>query len=267
MFIPKQISEKNLSKVKQYFKNNNLEFIIEIKNEFNSRNKDIRKQKDVYGPDLLDLYSLHKTVVDYKRVSALEYGTGWSSLVILDALIKNFNKYKNNKFQRILKPFNLHIIDDSELYLNNTKKNIAKFLGEECLAFANFHHSEVQMCYFKNMYATEYKNHFLFNPDFIYIDGPHQFSTKGKICNFTVNHKELMPMMCDVLKFEHFICPGTICIIDGRSANASFMKLNFQRNWCHSYNKTNEQHFFYLNEKSLGHINDKLLRFYFSKKK
>lgn len=266
MYTPKQISENNLLKAKRYLKQNKLDFLIDIKSEFDSRNRDIRKQKDIYGPDLLDLYSLHKTAVDYKRVSALEYGTGWSSLVILDALVKNFNQYKNYKFQRILQPFNLHIIDDSKLYLNTTKKNIIKFFGKKYLNFVNFHFSEVQMCYYKNKYATEYKNHFLLNPDFIYIDGPHQFSTKGKICNFTVNHKELMPMMCDVLKFEHFICPGTILIMDGRSANASFMKLNFQRNWRHSYNKKNEQHFFYLNEKSLGHINNKLLKFYFNKK-
>ena len=128
MYIPKQIFEKNLLKVKKYLKNNKLDFLLDIKSEFDSRNRDIRKQKDIYGPDLLDLYSLHKTIVDYKRVSVLEYGTGWSSLVILDALIKNFNKYKNYKFQRILQPFNLHIIDDSKLYLNTTKKILLNFL-------------------------------------------------------------------------------------------------------------------------------------------
>jgi hypothetical protein len=263
--IPKQIYNKHLFKVKKYFKENKLNFLFDNKCKFDSKKEDIRDQEEIYGPDLLDLYSLHKTVIDYKRVSVLEYGTGWSSLVILDALIKNFTQYKNYKFTRILNPFNLHIIDDSKHYLDVTKKNIIKFFGKKYLSYVNFHFSKVQMCYFKNLYATEYKKHFLFNPDFIYIDGPHQFSTKGKICNFTVNHKELMPMMCDVLKYEHFICPGTIIIVDGRSANASFMKLNFQRNWHHSYNKKIEQHFFYLNEKSLGHINDKLLKFYFNK--
>ena len=102
MKIPQPILEKNLFKVKKYFRDNKLKFLVDVKSEFDSRKKDIRKQKEIYGPDLLDLYSLHKTVVNYKRVSVLEYGTGWSSLVILDALVKNFIKYRNYNFQRIL---------------------------------------------------------------------------------------------------------------------------------------------------------------------
>ena len=47
----------------------------------------------------------------------------------------------------------------------------------------------------------------------------------------------MMPMLCDILKFEHFLTPGTIILSDGRSANIRFLLSNFQRNWFHIYKK------------------------------
>ena len=64
------------------------------------------------------------------------------------------------------------------------------------------------MTKFNNRYCTEYINHPLCNPDLIYIDGPSQWTIKNKIDNFTVNHFSMMPMISDVLKFEHFLTPG-----------------------------------------------------------
>ena len=66
------------------------------------------------------------------------------------------------------------------------------------------------MTKFCERYCTQYENHPLINPDFIYIDGPDQFEVKKNINNFTVNSKSMMPMLSDVLKYEHFLTPGTI---------------------------------------------------------
>ena len=51
---------------------------------------------------------------------------------------------------------------------------------------------------------------------------------------------------------------------DGRSANVNFLKDHFKRNWVYKYNNNNkvDEHLFFLNDKSLGKINDKLLKFY-----
>ena len=65
-----------------------------------------------------------------------------------------------------------------------------------------------------------------------------------------------------ILKFEYFLIPGTIIISDGRAANVKFLKDFFRRNWIYKYDKKSDQHFFYLNDKSLGKHNDKLLKFY-----
>ena len=111
-------------------------------------------------------------------------------------------------------------------------------------------------------YATEYLKLPLINPDFIYLDGPDQFGTKGAINNFSTRHADLMPMACDILKFEHYLIPGTIILIDGRAANARFLKSNFQRKWKYVDDTKNDQHIFYLNEKPLGRVNKEILNFY-----
>ena len=56
--------------------------------------------------------------------------------------------------------------------------------------------------------------------DFIYLDGPDQFKVKKDINNISTRHKDMMPMVCDILKFENFYSPGTI-LLCGRGANGS----------------------------------------------
>ena len=41
----------------------------------------------------------------------------------------------------------------------------------------------------------------------------------------------MMPMVCDILKFEYLNTPGTIIVCDGRLAKAKFLKDNFRRKW------------------------------------
>ena len=62
------------------------------------------------------------------------------------------------------------------------------------------------------------------NPDFIYLDAPNQWKLSGLINNFTTAHPDMMPMSCDIIKFENFLTPGTIIVSDGRTANSFFSK-------------------------------------------
>ena len=76
------------------------------------------------------------------------------------------------------------------------------------------------------------------------------------------DHKDMMPMVCDILKFENFLTPGTIIVSDGRTTNCEFMLNNFKRKWIHYYDRKFDQHIFYLNSPSLGKYNDLQLKFY-----
>ncbi len=102
------------------------------------------------------------------------------------------------------------------------------------------------------------------NPDFIYLDGPDQFKVKKDINGISTKHDDLMPMSCDILKIEYFLIPGTIILVDGRGANVKFLRDNFKRNWVYRYDKSFDQHIFYLNDPSIGKYNDRMLKFYIS---
>lgn len=243
----------------KFFKNQGLKWIIDIsKKKINL--KDSRINKDPHLPELEDLYFLYQFIVLNNRTTILEYGCGWSTLIMHIALLKNAKRFNNKAFTRCGSPYELVSVDASKKFINIAKKRIKKYSKK--LNKVKFNFSEVKMTKFNNRYCTEYSKHPLLNPDFIYIDGPHAWGVKNKIENFSTAHFSMMPMMCDVLKFEHFLTPGTIIVLDGRTANARFIKSNFQRNWKYVYAKENDQHYFYLNETPLGKWNKEQLRFY-----
>ena len=86
--LPKK---KTINQIKKYFLNNGLKALI-YENKYNKLKKDMRFEKNTYKPELEDLYRLHQIIILNKRVNILEYGTGWSSLVISHALKLNEKK-------------------------------------------------------------------------------------------------------------------------------------------------------------------------------
>ena len=68
-------------------------------------------------------------------------------------------------------------------------------------------------------------------------------------------------MSADILTIENFLLPGTLIVVDGRTANAIFIKNNLQRDWEYSYSEKFDQHFFELKEKPLGLYNKKQLEY------
>ena len=225
--------------------------------------KDQRLMKSPYPPDLLDLYYLYEIIRLNKRITILEYGSGWSTLILYKALLNLKSKYKNKSYFRCNDPYTLFTVDDQQYYLNITKNRIKKNIKD--LKNINFHYSPAEMFLINGKYCSRYTRHPQVNPDFIYIDGPDQFKIRKKINNFTINHKAMMPMLGDVLRYEHFLTPGTIILTDGRVSNYRYLINNLQRNWKTMTIKQSGQNILYLDEKPLGQINREQLKFYKSK--
>ena len=59
--------------------------------EIKERNKKKNPYFDTkpFGPELLDLYRLHQIILKYKRTTVLEFGVGWSTKVMANALLIN----------------------------------------------------------------------------------------------------------------------------------------------------------------------------------
>ena len=263
---------------------NNKRILLELKKIFNDEifyknfieefNKVEKKETDpnsmyqlnAYKPQIKDLYRIFKFVILNKRTTVLEFGSGWSTLIFSIAMKTLENKFgrKITNLRRSF-PFKVFTVDNEKKFLNISRKRLKNFHKNSKTNNTNFHHSDCRLCLFQNKFCIEYDSLPNCNPDFIYIDGPDIFNVKGKIQNISYTNKDLMPIICDILKIEYFLIPGTIIVLDGRTANAQFLSENFKRNWLYYYDKENDQNLFYLDAPSLGRINDLMHNFYLEK--
>jgi hypothetical protein len=83
----------------------------------------------------------------------------------------------------------------------------------------------------------------------------------GDVNGISTDHPDRLPMSCDLLRLEHFLLPGTLIVVDGRTANARFMKTNFQRNWAYFHDVGSDVHYFELIEPPLGRWNRRQVEF------
>jgi len=258
-------STKNQKYIENFFIKKNLRSIVDFsKKEEPSVNQMVHNE--LYIPYLSKLYRLYQFVLINKRTTVFEFGSGWSTLIFSLALKELRDKYsKEVKKLRRNNPFELFVLENEKKYLSISRNRVQKFnksLNIKNPIKSNYHFSDVEMTLFNGKICTQYKKLPLCNPDFIYLDGPDQFNVKKDINGITLKHKDMMPMVCDILKFEYFYTPGTIIIIDGRSANAKFLKDNFKRKWKYIDDQKNDQHIFWLDDPTLGKYNTEQLNFY-----
>ena len=257
--FPKEINSK---KIEKFFIDKGLKEMV-----FLGRNQKDKKVNEKilipYKPELDCLYRLWQFIILNKRTTILEFGSGWSSLIFSLALSELKLKYKNQiKKLRRNNPFELFILEDQKKYLNITKERILKF-KKKTFSKNHYCHSKVFMTTFNDRISTSYEKLPLCNPDFIYLDGPDTNKIEGNVNGINIKHKDLMPMVNDILKIEYFLTPGTIIVVDGRASNTKFMLDNFKRKWLYKkISSLYDQHVLYLDDPSLGKYNDLQLKFY-----
>ena len=207
-------------------------------------------------PELDDLGRLHFLILSRNVTTILEFGVGKSTIIFNDALAKNeqLNVQFLKKNLRRSNPFECHSVD-------NYAKWIDEVESKNKLENVTLHFSELEMGLFNDRICTFYSSIPNVCPDFIYLDGPDQFSPKGKIRGVSTNHPDRLPMAADILSIEHFLLPGTLIVTDGRTANARFLKANFQRDWIYCHNEAFDQHYFELSETPLGVYNKRQIEF------
>ena len=206
-----------------------------------------------FPPELDDLIRLHYLVRSRKVTTVLEFGVGKSTVVLADALKKNkaeHGAYVAANLRRA-NPFEIHSVDTSKQWVAQCKKQ----MPAELSAFAHFSVSGVEMTTFNGRACTMYKELPNVCPDFIYLDGPDQFAVTNSVRGISTASKDRLPMSADLLLMEPFLLPGTLIVVDGRTANARFLRNNFQRNWEYRHHAEADIHTFELIEAPLGKIN------------
>jgi hypothetical protein len=209
------------------------------------------QNKVQYEVEWDDLIRLHFLCTSRKVATILEFGVGWSTLIFDSAL--SINKLLHGDFIRTnirrAHLFQCYSVDDSRKWIKNAK---AKYKTENI----KYHYSKNLMSTFNDRICTLYKKLPNICPDLIYLDGPSQFQVKKQIRGISTRSIDRLPMAADILGIEHFLIPGTLIVVDGRTANARFLKSNLQRDWNYLYRKDFDQHFFELIEGPLGRLNE-----------
>ncbi len=212
---------------------------------------------EVLATEYDDLIRLHHLITSRKVTTVMEFGAGKSTVVINNALEKNKTKYldfcKENLRRTNL--FECYTVDNNKEWIKTNQEQYT-FLSN-----VKFHHSKCIVSTFNDRVCTYYEDLPNICPDFIYLDAPDQFSPEGNVRGISTNHPDRLPMTADILSIEYFLLPGTLIVVDGRTANAMFLKNNLQRNWEYFHSEEWDQHFFELKESPLGRYNKKQIEF------
>ena len=181
-------------------------------------------------PDIDDLVRLHQLVRDRRVFTVLEFGTGYSTLVIADALAKNADDFAASDAEVELLPadaFRVFTVDASEAWLATAMARIPCGLQTHVVAS----HSAVNTGTFKGQLCHFYDRLPNVVPDFIYLDGPDPRDVGGAINGLDFSHRERTVIAADLLVMEPTFVPGLMVLVDGRTNNARFLANNFRRSY------------------------------------
>jgi len=214
---------------------------------------------EAYPAELDDLIRIHYLIRKFKIVTAIEIGSGKSTVVIADAIKRNSQEYSTYVSSNLRKnnAFELHSIETSQSWADEVEGN----LSDELRAYVNLNVVGCKMATVNSRICTLFDSFPNICADFIYLDGPGQYDPKGDIDGISTRHPDRLPMVADIIRLEHFLLPGTIIVTDGRTANARFMKENFQLEWDHKYYVDFDQHVFVNVSEPLGIYNKRELDF------
>jgi hypothetical protein len=230
------------------------EFLQNLMNDEKVESEKTERENFLDPAEFNDLFFLYKNTRESYAVSVLEFGSGYSTLVFTIALYQNYLEFGKEYLDKCIHPnaFQLLTVDGSEYFLNKSIKRIP----EKIQRFVKGHYSEVELFEFNGAGGqivnrwTDLPN---FTPDLIYIDGPDPEQIHTKIKGYESKDFSL-PMSADILQREFFLWNGTQIIMDGRGANAEFLRLHLKREWQYMKDSYNDRHIFKLYSEPWGYF-------------
>lgn len=160
-----------------------------------------------------DLYNLHKTVIERKPKNILEFGVGFSTLVLCHALMAN-------------KQGHLYTVDTSEEWLQNTQKKLPENAPVDLIpSTATAREINGELCHTFDSLPD-------IVPNMVYLDGPYGPDVRGAVNGLSFNGSPRRPeVSADMLLLESTLPASFILVVDGRDRNQAFLRRNLKRNY------------------------------------
>lgn len=159
------------------------------------------RPKDAFPAEYDDLWFLYSEAWKRKPRMILEFGSGFSTSVLAEALLRN----------RLGK---LYSVDAIEPWAEITRK-----------ALRPNHPATIVYTPAVKVGEHHWRHERLPNvvPDFIYLDGPPLSKDR--------------PVAVDVLDLEPRLNPGCFLVVDGRKTNTRYLQEHFARDWSFSWDR------------------------------
>lgn len=205
-----------------------------------------------FAPVLDDLANLHRSIRRRMSTTVLEFGVGYSTLVIADALQKNaedFDRIRDKPKLRVTKPFHCYSVDASGYWIDETKKKLDQ--NQLVKDRATISYSRCVIGTFREQICHYYETLPDVVPDFIYLDGPSPKDVEGTLRGMSFRIDERTVMAADILTMESTLLPGVTILVDGRVNNVRFLTKNLTRSWV-TLETENDQTLLFLEERPLG---------------
>lgn len=221
------------SKIKKYFDKNGL-------------TKKMQYEKKGIKARYLQLYMIHKLIKEKELTTVIEFGSGWTTLIAIDSLIKN-----NEKCQLI-------VFEHDKKWLNETKKIIPK----SYLKKIRFINEKPNLVNFNNMYCLEYKKLPNISPDLIIVDGPNTNDFYGKINGLTTEKVIYTNAIKNIVDYSYSV---PYFLFDHRFDCVKLLYQKSIKNHIFNYYYISKQ-FFIERETTITkpYINSRLSHFFFS---
>jgi hypothetical protein len=232
----KIFSKKIFSKIKTVVKNPGI--VIWSIQEWVDRNTDLQlkakefleKQgvlsllkkgdKEEIGVSYLKLANLYNLIQTRKPKVILEFGVGFSTIVMAAALKDNHDRYNQRG--------HLYTIDAIQQWLNNTENK----LSPELKQYVTFHYSPLKIYNLNNQLCSHYESLPNICPNFVFLDAPSPLDVIGNVNG--LNFNEWRPIVAaDILLYESSAPLDFFIFVDGRWRNCNFLRNNFKGKFKH----------------------------------
>jgi hypothetical protein len=201
-------------------------------------------------PDVEDLARLHRLIRERRAFRVLEFGVGWSTLVIADALARNAAEFvrAGAPCAAPVDAFRVFSVDTGAEWIART----AALLPDALRDHVDFTHSPAHADTFAGQLCHYYDRLPDVVPDFVYLDGPDPRAVAGAVNGLGFANPERTPIAADLLLLEPCFVPGLMILVDGRVSNARFLQRNFRRGYLVHEDPAGRFTTFELDEQPLG---------------
>ena len=210
-------------------------------------------------PDADDLARLHSLLRERRVASVLEFGVGYSTLIIADALRRNAAEFGSLDTPGAVSA-HAHrgvSVDTNSQWIDVARRRVPQNLQQ----FVSFHLSSARAATFNGQLCHYYDCLPDIVPEFVYLDGPDPGDVAGTVNGIGFSNPERTPLAADLLLLEPTILPRTMILVDGRTNNARFLMNNLRRTWRFEQDPDGRFSILELCEEPLGLRNKKRINF------